>query len=688
MKTTGIPPALKVWLPFIVLFFILVLILPTSPKFGYEYKRGSEWNYETLYAQFDFPILKAEEQIQEERSRSASSVIPYYKYSEDVVNKNLRAAEALSLGRDAALKPAIVSAIRDIYAQGVVPDEGVKVDKNAVDISREVLYVQKDKRATKMPVTEVYKLSDAKSKLIAELGRNYKGYNLDSIFKANSIYELIVPNLVYDRQTTEVVHAESGTFISPTQGFVNAGQLIVSNGEIVTPEIAQMLDSYKVEYEDNMGYGTSRAMQWAGNILLSLVLVLILYFAVYFTNRKILQEPNKVCYILLVFLIFTVCALLVGHTQPLYLFLVPFTLPALWHQSFFRNKAVLALYMITLLPLLIFTHYGVVLFVMFLFAGFVAIFAFRYFYKGWQQFITGLIIFVALAVTYFGFRFIDSVSGNVALTLTFLFLGSILTVLGYQLVFLFENIFNLVSNSRLAELGDTSNKLLRELEAKAPGTFQHSLQVMSMADAAARSIGANVLLVRAGALYHDIGKMSNPQCFIENEALLPAEGSTTGYHASLDARQSARDIIAHVKDGLELADRYKLPQVIKDFIATHHGTTRTGYFYNKYINDGGDPNDTADFYYPGVKPFTKEQVILMLCDSIEAASRTLKASTPEEYSAFVEKMVDAKMSAGQFDESSISIRELNMVKESLKSYLAQLYHERVVYPKMKARPAN
>ena len=341
-----------------------------------------------------------------------------------------------------------------------------------------------------------------------------------------------------------------------------------------------------------------------------------------------------------------------------------------------------------MLPLLIFTHYGVVLFVMFLFAGFVAIFAFRYFYKGWQQFITGLIIFLALAVTYFGFRFIDTISGNVALTLTSLFLGSILTVLGYQLVFLFENIFNLVSNSRLAELGDTSNKLLRELEAKAPGTFQHSLQVMSMADAAARSIGANVLLVRAGALYHDIGKMSNPQCFIENEALLPAEGTTTGYHANLDARQSARDIIAHVKDGMELADRYKLPQVIKDFIQTHHGTTRTGYFYNKYINDGGDPTDTADFYYPGVKPFTKEQVILMLCDSIEAASRTLKASTPEDYSNFVEKMVDAKMSAGQFDESSISIRELNMVKESLKSYLAQLYHERVVYPKMKARPAN
>ena len=687
MKLSGIPSALKAWLPFIVLFIILVLILPTSPKFGYEYRRGSEWNYETLYAQFDFPILKTEEQIQEERSRSATSVIPYYKYSEDVVNKNLRAAEALSLGRDAALKPAIVSTIREIYAQGVVPDEGVKLDRNATDISGEVLYIQKDKRAVKLPVTEVYKQTDAKSKLIAELGRRYRSYNLDSILKANSVYDLIVPNLVYDRQTTEVVHAESGTFISPTQGFVNAGQLIVSNGEIVTAEIAQMLDSYKVEYEANMGYGTSRAMQWIGNILLALVMVMLLYLAVYFTKRQVLLESNKVWYIILVFLIFTVCTLLVGRSQPLYLFLVPFTLPALWHQAFFRNKAVLILYVITLLPLLMFTHYGVVFFVMYLFAGFVAIFAFRYFYKGWQQFITGLIIFAVLAVTYFGFRFIDSVSGNVIITLTFLFLGSIFTVLGYQLVFLFENIFDLVSNSRLAELGDTSNKLLRELESKAPGTFQHSLQVMTMADAVARSIGANVLLVRAGALYHDIGKMNNPQCFIENEALLPAEGKN-GYHSGLDPRQSARDIIAHVKDGLELAEKYKLPQVIKDFIQTHHGTTHTGYFYNKYINDGGNPYDVADFFYPGVKPFTKEQVILMLCDSIEAASRTLKASSAEAYSDFVEKMVQSKMDAGQFDDSSISIREINTVKDSLKSYLAQLYHERVAYPKMKGRQTN
>ena len=186
------------------------------------------------------------------------------------------------------------------------------------------------------------------------MGKTYKSYNLDSVFKANSVYDLIVPNLVYDRQTTEVVHAESAPSISPTQGFVNAGQLIVSNGEIVTAEVAQLLDSYKVEYEANMGYGTPRALQWAGNILLALVLSLALYLAVFFTSRKALKEPNKVCYIILVFVISTLCAILIGRSQPLYLFMVPFTLPALWHQAFFRNKMVLPLYIVTLLPLLIF----------------------------------------------------------------------------------------------------------------------------------------------------------------------------------------------------------------------------------------------------------------------------------------------------------------------------------------------
>ena len=259
--------------------------------------------------------------------------------------------------------------------------------------------------------------------------------------------------------------------------------------------------------------------------------------------------------------------------------------------------------------------------------------------------------------------------------LLYLGLGSLFSVAGYPLIYLFERIFNLVSNSRLIELSDTNNKLLRDLAHKAPGTFQHSLQVMNMADAAARSIDANVLLVRAGALYHDIGKTGNPQCFIENETL------GAHYHSGLSPRESAKEIIRHVSEGMALADKYKLPDVIKDFILTHHGTTCTAYFYNKYLNDGGDPADVEDFFYKGKKPTTKEQIVIMLCDTLEAASRSLKDYSPESLAKLVDRIVDSKMNDGQFEDADISLKEINVVSRVLKEYLQQVYHARVAYPK-------
>ena len=321
---------------------------------------------------------------------------------------------------------------------------------------------------------------------------------------------------------------------------------------------------------------------------------------------------------------------------------------------------------------------------MYFVAGMVAILAFRYFNRGWKQFITALITFAVLAVVYLAFRAADMVAGNIWHALRNLFIGSLATVAGYPLIYLFERMFNLVSNSRLIELCDVSNPLIRELEQKAPGTFQHSLQVMNMTDAAARAIGANADLVRAGALYHDIGKMTNPLCFIENESLVIRDG-TTGYHAGMSPEQSARDIIRHVADGVEIAQKHHLPDAIVDFIRSHHGTTTTGFFYQQFLRAGGDPALAGEFRYPGVKPVSKEQIILMLCDSVEAASRTLKEFTPEAYSAFVERIVDGKMEEGQFDHADITISELGTVKETLKQYMAQIHHERIVYPRQKSK---
>lgn len=679
MKLPRVSINYRVLIPLVVLFLVLTLIFPRTAKFSYDYRKGSPWSHETLLAQFDFPILKTDEQIREEKSRSKSVVIPYYKYRQDIVDNCRKAAEGIDMGGYSYLRPLIVASMDGIYSNGVVPDEGVKLDGHS-DPSGAVLYIQKDKRAGKKPVSEVFKESEAKNRLLSDIAAKYPRINADSVLRSAGIYDFIVPNLEYDPKTTELVRSESSNQVSTTQGFVSAGQLIVSEGEIVTAEIAQMLDSYKVEYENSMGYGGPRILFWLGNAFIAFALVLLFFLMIYFLNRRLFMDHRKFWYLIFIFIVASVLALIINKFAPRCLYMVPFTLTALYLEAFFKNKVIFPICCVSFLPLLVFAENGVVLFVMFLLASIVAVFTFRFFNQGWQQFIMSGIVFVSILVTYFGFRMIDMVNDDPYMAVLYMFIGSMLIVAGYPLIYLFERMFNLVSSSRLRELCDTNNKLLRELEHKAPGTFQHSLQVMNMCDAAARAIDANVLLVRAGALYHDIGKMKNPLCFIENESMSP---KGVHYHEHLSPKESARAIIKHVSDGLELAAENRLPDVIQDFILTHHGTSNTSYFYNKYLNEGGDPNDVSDFFYKGRKPQTKEQIILMICDTLEAASRTLKDNSAATFSVFVENIVASKMKIGQFDQADISIKDLNTVKETLKAYLSQIYHERVVYPQRK-----
>ena len=679
MKLPRLSINYRVLIPLVVLFVILTLMFPRTAKFSYDYRKGSPWSHETLIAQFDFPILKTEEQLREERSRNKAVVVPYYRYRQDIVDNCRKAAEGIDMGGYSYLRPLVLSAMDGIYSNGVVADEGVRLDNNA-DPSAAVLYVQKDKRAGKRPVSEVFKESEAKNRLLSVVSAKYPSINADSVLRTSGIYDFITPNLEYDPKTTELVRSESSAQVSTTQGFVSAGQLIVSEGEIVTAEIAQMLDSYRVEYENSMGYGGPRFLFWLGNAFIASMLVLMFFLMIYFLNRRLLLDHHKFWYLIFIFIIASILALSINKFAPKCLYLVPFTLTALYLEAFFKNKVSFPICCVSFLPLLIFAENGIVLFVMFLLASIVAVFVFKYFNQGWQQFIMSGIVFLTLLVTYFGFRLIDMVSDDPYIAVLYMFIGSMLIVAGYPLIYLFERMFNLVSSSRLRELCDTNNKLLRELEHKAPGTFQHSLQVMNMCDAAARAIDANVLLVRAGALYHDIGKMKNPLCFIENESMSPGG---VHYHEGLSPKESAKAIIKHVSDGLELAAEYRLPDVIREFILTHHGTSNTSYFYNKYLNEGGNPDDVSDFFYPGRKPQTKEQIILMICDTLEAASRTLKDNSAATFSAFVENIVASKMKIGQFDEADISIKDLNTVKETLKAYLSQIYHERVVYPQRK-----
>ena len=675
MAKTGISRDPKIYISLFCLFLILLLMMPRNGKFNYDYKKGTPWPYETLVSQIDFPVLKTQEQLRAEKDAAGSSIVPYYKYDDGIPRKVVNGIEQLNLGEASQIRPKMLEAVSDIYRRGVMADEASSKEEN-FSAADDIIFIQRDKRAVKTPASDVYTVSSALDMVISETAKAFPSERVDSIANAVGIDDIIVPNLIYDKETTDLVHAESVDYISPTSGFVTAGQLIVTKGEIVTAEIQQLLDSYKAEYEESLGYDGPRIFLWIGNGVISLALVLILFLSIFYTNPDIFKLMNKYLYLLFIFTLTAFAAFAVDKLDPTLLYMIPFSLSALYLLAFFRRRVVLPVYVVSLMPLLIFAHNGVELFLLNLVAGVVTMFVFPFFSKGWRQFVAAMLVFVCLLLTFIGFRLINSGNAFDDLWLMlYLFFGAMLSVAGYPLIYLMEKIFSLVSGTRLQELCDPNNKLLRILAQKAPGTFQHSLQVMNLADAAARSIDADVLLVRAGAMYHDIGKTANPQCFVENESL------GAKFHDGLTPKESAEMIIRHVSDGLALAAKYKLPQVVSDFILTHHGTTCTAFFYNKFIEEGGNPAEADAFYYKGKKPWTKEQALIMICDTVEAASRTLKDNTPETFDKFVENIVSAKMAAGQLDNADITLKELSRIKSVLKSYLGQIYHERVVYPK-------
>ena len=678
MRKINIPRTFRAYLPLIGLFLLLVFIMPRSPKFNYDYVKGSPWMHETLLAQFDFPVLKTEAQLLEERDKAGSDIVPYYRHDAKALSRSRLALASLDMDGYSFLKPVLEDNLAYVYSKGILAPSAGQNTEELKDNPASLIFLQKDRRAMKVPVSEVFTIEDAEAYLYDGLLKAYPEINADSLYLALPLNTVIIPDLIFDQQTTDLVHEEKVNFVSATQGVIRTGQVIVSEGEIVTAEIEQLLDSYKAEYDKSVGYGSSEVFMWIGNILIAFFIVLVLFLAICYCNFRIFDEFNKYLYLLMVFGIAALASSIVAKTDPALFYMMPFTLISLYLLAFFSRRMVFSVYFISLLPMLIFAPNGVELFMVYLVAGCVCIFVFGFFNRGWLQFVTALIVFAVMAVVWGAFRLVDGVDGlKDYRTILDLGLAALLAVAGYPLIYLFEKIFKLVSNTKLTELCDTNNTLLRTLADKAPGTFQHCLQVMNLADAAARSIDANVLLVRAGALYHDIGKTANPQCFTENETL------GIRYHAGLSPKESAQEIIRHVSDGLAIAEKHGLPGIIKEFIVSHHGTTSTGYFLTQYLNDGGDPDDVAEFYYDGVKPVTKEQVVLMICDAVEAASRSLKDYSQQNISSLVDRIVDGKVREDQLSDADISIRDINRMKEVIKSYLMQMYHSRVSYPKRK-----
>lgn len=654
---------------------IIVTLFPNKGKFKYEYQRGRPWVYETLVAPIDFPILKSNSEIRREREQIVADALPHFIYKEGACNAYIKEIDKLlnEQSIDSISRDKIFKIIKEIYLSGVVNEQ----PDSSLYKTGAIIIKGSEKKLVPIEMISAQEATEQIIKIVAAQNFLEQEKSISTI--TNIINNSpIIPNIIYDITATQNYIKEAISSISPTKGVIYTGQLVVSKGELITAETEQILDSFKAEYEYSMGFYGNLFILKLGHLVISISLVFLLFISLFFMKKEILKEVHKVTFILSLLILSVVITVFVLDYGTKMLYVVPYSVFALYLTSFFTSRLIPPIYTIILLPLIFIAPGGFELFFLNLISGILIIYTFQFWDKGWLQFLNSVIIFGILSLLYISFRFIEDgtlESINSEYFTIFLW-NSIFVYAAYPFLFIFEKVFGLVSNSRLRDLSDATSKLLRELADKAPGTFHHSLQVASLAESAAREIGAYALLARVGSLYHDIGKMANPSIYIEN---IPEGGKNI--HKELSANQSAQLIISHVDQGVEIAKKNNLPQIIIDFILSHHGRSQTLYFYNKYLQEGGDIDNIENFTYNGILPKYKEHVIVMMADSIEAASRTLPVYNRDTISDLVDTIIDERVLDVQLIESDITIREITIIKEVFKSKIEQIYHSRIEYPK-------
>ena len=461
--------------------------------------------------------------------------------------------------------------------------------------------------------------------------------------------------------------------ISTTRGMVQAGEKIISQGEIIDNQLFRILESLKYESENRLGSGYFYQIILIGQIIFVFACIAVLFLFLWNFRREILEHTMKTIFILMLVLIIV----LVSRFTTQFLYIIPFALVPIIIKTFYDARLALFIHIITVLIVGFFAPNGFEFIFLNFIAGIVAIFSLTNIYRRGKLFLSAALVFLTYSFVYFGLAITQEGNfSNIELNnFVYFALNGGFVLLAYPLIYIFEKGFGFLSDLTLMELSDTNSKLLRLLAEKAPGTFQHSMQVANLAEEAIFKIGGNALLVRTGALYHDIGKMVNPAYFIENQR--------AGFnpHDMHEFDESANIIISHVKDGVELAKKHSLPEPLIDFIRTHHGTTKVQYFYRSYINKFPEKEvDIKKFTYPGPKPYSKETATLMMADSVEAASRSLSDITEEKINQLVESIINDQMQDGQFDNADITFRDIAIAKSIFKQKLANIYHARIEYP--------
>lgn len=657
---------------YVVSVALIVFFFPKGGKFKYEFQRGKPWQYENLYAPIDFSIQKTPEEIEAEKSAIRKNKTDYFTYNTATVSdvqtevaqelNLLFQSEPYSSSQRQALRNLAEEIINEIYDNGIfqnLPES-------------ELAVVVKNNEAQPISPGDYLNVDQAKKDISQRL-------NDSGISGATSLQTIIKntvrANLFYDEVLTDSALNDELSKVSYTRGEVNQGQLIIAKGEIVESEDFKILNSLKSEYESELWMGNNFYFILLGyTILVALVLIMLFLFLKRYRN-EIFQNNNKVTFIFFNILLMVVATTLMVKHYENYVYMVPLCILPLVLKNFFDARLGLFVHVLTVLILGFVVPNSFEYIFLQIIAGIVTILTASELYKRANLFISVGQITLIYIIGYFAFHAIHE--GNLENIEWILFgvfvLNGLLTLFAQPLIYMFEKLFGLVSDVSLLELSDTNSKLLKELSDKAPGTFHHSLQVANLAEAAANEIGANAMLVRVGALYHDIGKMEQPTYFTENQI------TNVNPHDDLPPKESAKIIIDHVINGIEIARKNNLPDRIIDFIRTHHGTTVVYYFYKKQ-QELEKEVDMESFQYPGPIPFSKETAILMMSDAVEAASKSLKNPTFAIIDEFVEKIVKGQMQADQYLNANITLKEIEMVKKVLKQKLTNIYHLRVEYP--------
>ena len=663
---------------FIATVSVIVYFLPNEGKFNYQFDINKPWKYGLLQASFDFPIYKNDIQVQKEQDSILADYQPYFQIDKEAeknvlsklredYNKTLRHSLP---GTDYVRY--IERTLKALYEDGIIAGNDLKrMEEDSIIAIRLV-----DKNvATSRFIDQLYTVKEAYEYLLNADTTHYK----KKILQQCNLNDYITPNLVYDEEKSEAAQKDLLSNISWANGFVLNGQKIIDRGEIVDEQTYNILESLRKEWEKRSDSVQEKRLTLAGQILY--VGIFLFCFMAYLELFRADYYERKGTLTLLFALIvfFPVLSSIMVEQNLSSIYVVPFAMIPIIVRVFLDSRTAFMAHVTIILLCSItlrFPHEFILLQVV---AGMVAIYSLRELSQRSQLLRTALVVFISYALLYFAFELIhedDLTKLNTRMYIYFMING-ILLLFAYPLLFLLEKIFGFTSDVTLVELSNINNSLLREMSEVAPGTFQHSLQMANLAAAAANKIGGKSQLVRTGALYHDIGKMVNPAFFTENQ-------SGVNPHKSLSYEQSAQVIISHITDGLKLAEKHNLPKVIKDFISTHHGRGLTKYFYISYKNEHPDEEvDQEKFRYPGPNPFTKEQAVLMMADSVEAASRSLPESTEESISTLVDKIIDTQVSEGYFKECPITFKDIATVKALFKEKLKTMYHTRISYPELR-----